>query len=326
MGKYVVQRVLLSIPTIVAITAITFFGLRILIPESAIDVLVGEFGRTDPQFQDKLEKDLGLDGSILSQYFKWSGVSWFWGGSTGILQGDLGESIRSGRPVASDIASRGPVSFELAVAAQTIAVVLFIPMGIWAALRQDDWPDYGLRSFGILIAALPGFWIAVLIITFGSIWFNWAPPLQFTFIQDDPLHHLKIMMLPALLLSLASGGIYIRLSRTQMLDVMRQDYVRTAHSKGLKNSTVIYQHAFRNALIPIVTVIGLSLPNVIAGTVIFEQVFTIPGMGRYLVEAVNFLDYPVIQALVLVYAVLLLVSVLLIDLSYAYLDPRIKYS
>ena len=187
-------------------------------------------------------------------------------------------------------------------------------------------PDYGLRSLGIMLAAVPNFWIAVLVITFGSIWFNWAPPINFQYLFDDPVAHFKIMLLPALIIGLTPSGSLIRLVRTQMLEVLRQDYIRTAHAKGLSQNTVLYKHALRNALIPIVTVIGIGLPNIIAGTVIFEQIFIIPGMGRYLVDAVNNLDYPVIQGLTFVFAFLLTISILAVDISYAFLDPRIRFS
>jgi len=163
------------------------------------------------------------------------------------------------------------------------------------------------------------------VITFGSIWFSWAPPVNFEYLTDDPIAHLKIMLLPALIIGLTPGGGLIRLVRTQMLEVLRQDYIRTAHAKGLKESTVVYKHALRNALIPVVTLIGVSLPNIIAGTVIFEQIFVIPGMGRYLVDAVNTRDYPVIQGLNVVFAMLLLFSILLVDVAYAFLDPRIRF-
>jgi peptide/nickel transport system permease protein len=218
-----------------------------------------------------------------------------------------------------------PVSFELGIWGQMTAVIISVPLGVFAALKQDRFPDYGLRSIAILLNAVPGFWIAVLIITFGSIWFNWAPPITFKYLWEDPVQHLKIMMVPALIIGLTPSGGLLRLVRTQMLEVLRQDYIRTAHAKGLSQGTVLYKHALRNALIPVVTVIGVGLPNIIAGTVIFEQIFIIPGMGRYLVDAVNNLDYPVIQGLNLVFASLLMFSVLLVDISYAFLDPRIRY-
>jgi peptide/nickel transport system permease protein len=217
------------------------------------------------------------------------------------------------------------VSFELGLWGQISAIVVSVPLGVYSALRQDKWPDYGLRSIAILLAAVPGFWIAVLVITFGSLWFNWAPPLTFKFIQDDPVAHFEIIALPALIIGLTPSGGLIRLVRTQMLEVLRQDYIRTAYAKGLTQNTVLYKHALRNALIPIVTVIGVGLPGIVSGTVIFEQIFGIPGMGRYFISAVANYDYPIIQGLTVIFATLLLFCVILVDLSYALIDPRIRY-
>jgi peptide/nickel transport system permease protein len=297
----------------------------VALPADVIDLIIGEYGRNDPGLRANLEKELGLSGSLPHQYAKWAGVAWFWGDERGILQGNLGKSLHSGRSVLSELRRRVPVSFELGVWGQSTAILFSVPMGVWAALKQDRLPDYGLRSLAILLNAVPGFWIAVLVITFGSIWFNWAPPITFKYITEDPIGHVKIMMLPALIIGLTPSGGLLRLVRTQMLEVLRQDYIRTAHAKGLSQTTVLYKHALRNALIPVVTVIGVGLPNIIAGTVIFEQIFIIPGMGRYLVDAVNNLDYPVIQGLNLVFAGLLMMSVLLVDISYAFLDPRIRF-
>jgi len=323
--KYVIQRLILTIPTIVLVTILTFVGLRVLLPADVIDLIIGEYGRNDPGLRKNLEKELGLSGSLPKQYAVWVGVAWFWGEDKGILEGNLGKSLHSGRSVLSELKRRVPVSFELGVWGQSSAILISVPLGVWAALRQDRLPDYGFRSLAILLNAVPGFWIAVLVITFGSIWFNWAPPITFKYLTEDPIAHLKIMMLPALIIGLTPSGGLLRLVRTQMLEVLRQDYIRTAHAKGLSQTTVLYKHALRNALIPVVTVIGVGLPNIIAGTVIFEQIFIIPGMGRYLVDAVNNLDYPVIQGLNLVFAGLLMVSVLLVDISYAFLDPRIRF-
>jgi len=323
--KYIVQRVLLTIPTIILVTILTFVGLRVALPADVIDLIIGEYGRTDEGLRKRLEEELGLSNSIPEQYAKWVGFAWFWGDDRGVLQGNLGESLHSGRSVVSELKRRVPVSFELGVWGQATAIAISVPMGVWAALRQDKLPDYGLRTIAIMLNAVPGFWIAVLIITFGSIWFNWAPPIQFKYIYEDPIAHLKIMLLPALIIGLTPSGGLLRLVRTQMLEVLRQDYIRTAHAKGLGSTTVLYKHALRNALIPVVTVIGVGLPNLISGTVIFESIFIIPGMGRYLVDAVNNLDYPVIQGLNLVFATLLMFAVLLVDVSYAFLDPRIRY-
>ena len=328
MQKYIAQRVILTIPTVIIVTIITFVGLRVALPADVIDLIIGEYGRNDPGLRANLEKELGLNSSIHNQYFNWVGLTWFTSFNEkdkGVLQGNLGKSLHSGRSVTSELKRRVPVSFELGLWGQATAIAASVPMGVWAALRQDRLPDYGLRSLGILLNAVPGFWIAVLVITFGSIWFNWAPPITFRYIYEDPIAHVKIMMLPALIIGLTPSGGLIRLVRTQMLEVLRQDYIRTAQAKGLNQTTVLYKHALRNALIPVVTVIGVGLPGIIAGTVIFEQIFIIPGMGRYLVDAVNNLDYPVIQGLNLVFAALLMVSVLLVDISYAFLDPRIRF-
>ncbi|HEX5369187.1 MAG TPA: ABC transporter permease [Dehalococcoidia bacterium] len=325
MGKYAAQRLILMIPTVIMVTILTFLFLRVFLPADVIDLIIGEYGRNDPTLRANLEKELGLNGSLLSQYLRWVGVAWFYGGPKGILEGNLGESLHSGRSVVGELKRRVPVSFELGMWAQITSICFSVPLGVWAALKQDKWPDYGLRSIAILINSVPGFWIAVLIITFGSIWFNWAPPINFKYLTQDPIAHLKIMLLPSLIIGLTPSGGLIRLVRTQMLDVLREDYIRTAHAKGLSQNTVLYKHALRNALIPVITVIGVGLPNIIAGTVIFEQIFIIPGMGRYLVDAVNNLDYPVIEGLNLVFAALLMLAILLVDISYAFLDPRIRF-
>jgi peptide/nickel transport system permease protein len=322
---YILQRLILSVPTLILVTVLTFVGLRVVLPADAVDLIVGEAGRDDPAYRAALEERLGLDGSLPEQYARWVGLAWFWGGETGILQGDLGESLHSGRTVTSEMARRVPVSFELGLWAQVTAVIFSVPLGVWAAVKQDSWPDYALRSAGILLAAVPSFWIAVMVITFGSLWFNWVPPIQFEYLQDDPVAHLKIMLLPAIIIGLTPSGGLIRLTRTQMLEVLRQDYIRTAQAKGLSAYTVLYKHALRNALIPIVTVIGVGLPGIISGTVIFEQIFLIPGMGRYLIEAINNLDFPVIEGLILVFATMLVFCVIAVDISYAWLDPRIRF-
>ncbi len=316
MQRYIIQRLILSLPTIIGISVITFVGLRVILPQDVIDTIVGEFGRNDPELRENLKKELGLNASIPKQY----GI-YMWG----VLQGDLGESLHNGRSVTSELKRRVPISFELGMWAQLTAIGASVPMGVFAAVNQDKFPDYGLRSLAIGLNAVPGFWIAILVITFGSIWFNWAPPIKFKTITEDPIAHLKIMLTPALIIGLTPSGGLIRLVRTQMLEVLRQDYVRTAHAKGLSPATVFYKHALRNALIPVVTVIGVGLPTIISGTVIFEQIFVIPGMGRYLVDSVNIRDYPVIQGLNLVFATLLILSVLAVDISYSFLDPRIRY-
>ena len=316
MHRYIVQRLLLAIPTLLGLTILVFVFLRVALPADVIDHIVGEYGRHDVELQQRLRDQFGLSASLPEQYARWVG---------GILTGDMGRSLHSGLPVTTEMRKRIPVSLELGLVGLGSSVVMAIPIGMVAAARQDRWPDYVLRGGAILLNALPGFWIAILILTFGSLWFHWAPPIRFKYLLEDPWDHLKIMLTPALLIGLTPSGGLIRLVRTQMLEVLRQDYIRTARAKGLQWRAVFFRHALRNALLPVVTVIGLSLPTVVAGTVIFETIFIIPGMGRYLVDSVNNLDYPVIQATNLFFAVLIIAANLAVDVSYAYLDPRIRY-
>jgi peptide/nickel transport system permease protein len=319
MARYLIRRLMLGAVTLLLVTVIVFMLLRVIVPLVYADVaqvIVASYGRDDPALVRQLRHDYGLSGSLPGQYLSWLGH---------LARGDLGTSLFTGRPVWTELRNRLPVSVELGFIGLASAVVLSVPLGIVAALRQDRWPDYFLRTFGILLNALPGFWLAIMIITFGSRWFHWAPPLKFAYLQDHPLTHLKIMLLPALLVGLTPSAGLIRLMRTQMLEVLRQDYIRTARAKGLTSSRVIVRHALRNSLIPIVTVIGLALPALAAGTALYESIFTLPGMGQYLVTSVSKLDYPVILSTNLIFAVLIIFSNLLVDLSYPFLDPRIRY-
>lgn len=319
MSRYIVRRLLLGVVTLWLVTLIVFTLLRVIVPLVYADVaelIVANYGRNDPVLVQQLRHDYGLSGSLVSQYFTWLGH---------LLHGDLGKSLYTGRFVTTELKERLPVSLELGFVGLLSALLIAVPLGIIAALRQDRWPDYMLRTFAIALNALPGFWLAILIITFGSVWFRWAPPLKFAYIWDKPIAHIKILLLPALLVGLSPSAGLIRLMRTQMLEVMRQDYIRTARAKGLTSTHVIVRHAMRNSLIPIVTVVGLTLPALAAGTAIYEGIFSLPGMGQYLVTSVSKLDYPVIQSTNLIFAVLILVSNLLVDISYPWLDPRIRY-
>lgn len=323
MQKYALQRVLLMIPTVALISIITFVGLRVAMPADVIDVILGQYAADDAA-RSQMEQELGLSSSIPEQYARWIGLAWVWGDERGILQGNLGDSLHSGQPIVGELKTRMVVSLEIGVLGQALGVAIAVPLGVWAALKQDQWPDYGLRSLAVFLNAVPGFWIAVLVITYGSLWLHWAPPVEYRSVIQDPVEHAKIILIPAILIGITPSGFLIRLTRTQMLEVLREDYIRTALAKGLSQQVVLYRHALRNALVPIVTVIGVNLSTVVAGTVIFEQIFGLPGMGRYLVQALQNLDYTVIQGLVVVYSVLLLVTVIIVDLSYAWLDPRIR--
>lgn len=318
-ARYVIQRLALGGVTLVLVSIIVFVLLRVIVPivyGDAVDIIAGEYGRNDPALTEKLREEYGLSGNLVGQYFEWA---------SGILRGDFGESLFNGRPVSGEIRDRVVVSFELGLVGLLSGLMFSVPMGIAAAVYQDRWPDWVLRTVAILINAVPGFWIAILIITFGSVWFNWAPTIHFAYLHEDPVQHLKIMWLPALLIGLTPSAGLVRYVRTQMLEVMRQDYIRTAQAKGLTTRTVLTRHALRNSLIPVVTIVGLSLPGLVAGTAIFESIFVLPGMGRYLVDSVSNLDYPVIMSTNLIFAFLIVASNLAVDLSYPFLDPRIKY-
>lgn len=319
MGRYVVQRLMLAGITLVIVSMIVFVLLRVIVPffyADAVDIITAEYGHTDPKRTAELRDEYGLSGNLAVQYLQWAG---------GILRGDLGESLFNGRTVSGEMRDRLAVSVELGLVGLFSGLLFSIPMGIAAAVAQDRWPDYILRTFAILVSAIPGFWVAILVITFGSLWFNWAPPLKFAYLNEDPLTHLKIMLLPALLLGLTPSAGLVRIMRTQMLEVMRQDYIRTARAKGLNHRSVIFGHALKNSLLPVVTIIGLSLPNLIAGTAIFESIFSLPGMGQYIVSATNNLDYPVILSTVMIFAALIVTANLAVDLSYPLFDPRIRY-
>ncbi|HMS58738.1 MAG TPA: ABC transporter permease [Tepidiformaceae bacterium] len=319
MARYVTQRLLLAALTIWLVSIIVFTLLRVVVPifyGDAVDVIAAEYSHSDPARAEALREEYGLSGNLVVSYLEWAG---------NMARGNLGESLFNGRPITKEMHDRLPVSVELGVIGLLSGLLFSVPLGVAAAVAQDRWPDYFLRTFAILLNSLPGFWLAILIITFGNKWFNWAPPLNFAYLTEDPVAHLKIMLLPALLIGLTPSAGLVRLVRTQMLEVLRQDYIRTAHAKGLSDRTVIIRHALRNSLIPVVTVVGLTLPTLIAGTAIFESIFTLPGMGRYLVSSVSSLDYPVIMGTVFVFSVIIVLANLAVDLSYTVLDPRIRY-
>jgi peptide/nickel transport system permease protein len=319
MAAYVMRRVMLGVVTVWLVTVLVFTGLRVVVPifyGDVVDVIAGEYGRSDPALMQTLREQYGLSQNVGKQYVAWIGD---------LLRGNLGQSLFNGRSILQEMKARLPVSVELGLIGLLSAVFLAVPMGIISALMQDRWPDYLLRTYAVGSSSVPSFWIAIMIITFGSIWFRWAPPIQFAYFTTDPIQHIKIMLIPGLLIGLTPSGGLLRIMRSQMLEVLRQDYVRTARAKGLTESTVLVRHALRNSLIPIVTIIGLELPNLIAGTVLFEVIFVLPGMGRYIVSSISNLDYPVVQGINVIFAVLIVASNLLVDVSYGFIDPRIRY-
>jgi peptide/nickel transport system permease protein len=313
--RYIMRRLLLTIPALIGVSLI-ISGMIRLLPGDAVDLMLQDYSGYAKDAEDLREK-LGLNRPFYVQYITWFG---------GLFRGDLGSSLADQTPVTVELAKRLPVTFELGFLGLIIGLVIAIPLGVFSAVRQDTIPDYLSRSLAIAMLAIPGFWIGTLAITLPSIWFQWTPPLRYTRFTVDPGKNLSQMIIPAVILGIGLSGSMMRLTRAQMLEVLRQEYVRTARAKGLNEWSVVFRHALRNAVIPVVTLLGLQMGVLIGGAVVLERVFNLPGMGRYLLESLNSRDYPVVQAVVLIFAALIIFSNLFVDLLYAWLDPRIRYS
>ena len=224
------------------------------------------------------------------------------------------------------IVERLPVTIELGVIALILALLMSVPIGVYSAIRQDQISDYIFRTVSVVFIAAPGFWVATLIILYPSIWWQWQPPTDLIKFSESPLGHFKVFLIPSFILGMAMAGTIMRMTRTMMLETLRQDFIRTAYSKGLREKIVIGRHALKNALIPVVTIAGAELPVLIGGAVIIEQIFSLPGTGRLLVDALGKRDYPMMSAINLIFATAVVFTNLLVDISYGYLDPRIRYS
>lgn len=314
MGRYVLQRVMLTVPTLFGLTLLIFLALRLIVPIDAFELAYSENG-SDPARVQQLREEFGLTGSLLGQYLRWVG---------GVLQGDLGTSFFSRKPVTEELLARVPTSLELGLGALAITLALAIPIGVMSAARQDTWPDYLARGGAILFYAIPGFWVGILVIVFSSILFGWAPSSQYRSLWEDPVANLRHIWLPMVILGLNSTGVMIRLTRTQVLEVVKQDYIRTARAKGLSTRDVYARHVLRNSLLPIVTVVGLQVPSIVSGTLIFEQLFLVPGVGRYLLQALQRLDIYVVLGTNLFFGTVIVISNLIVDLTYGFIDPRIR--
>ncbi len=316
MGGYVARRLLALLPTLVLASLIVFVTVR-LIPGDVIDLMLSQNDvSADKRDRDQLIAALGLDVPMWQQYFRWIGAI--------VLHGDLGKSLWQGTSVASQLMARLPVTFELGAIALVVGLIIALPIGVYSALRQDTAGDYLARSFSILLLAVPSFWLGTMVVVFPSIWWGWSPPIEFTPFWQSPSQNLQQMLLPGIVLGAALSAITMRLTRTMMLEVLRQDYIRTAWAKGLSERLVILRHALRNALTPVVTLIGLQAPLLIGGAVIIEQIFVIPGMGLLLLEAVQQRDYPIITGVFLMVGVAVMLINLVVDLSYGFLDPKVR--
>lgn len=316
MFAYIVRRLLLAIPTLLLVTSIVF-GLIRFVPGDVLSAMLEETLTNTPLAEiEKLKAELGFDQPLYIQY-----ANFIWG----VVRGDLGKSLRDREPVVSKIGAALPVTFELAVLAMIWAIAVAIPVGVLSAIRQDTVLDYVLRGVAILGISLPSFWIGTLAVVLPAIWLKWVPPLSYVSIFDDWATNLKQFAIPAVILGILLSGRLMRMTRTMMLEVMRQDYIRTAWAKGLRERGVIFRHALKNAMIPVATVLGLEIAFLIGGTVVIESIFVLPGMGRLFIEALTFRDYPVIQGINVIVAAWVVLINLLVDVSYAFIDPRIRY-
>lgn len=302
--------------SVVILSALIFFGLNLAISSDAVDLMLAEYGGNE-QIADQLRNQMGISGSLPQQYLEWI---------SGVATGDLGRSYYNNRPVIDELSYRIPATLELSAGALAVTIFLGIPIGLLSSIRQDRPIDYVFRGGAILLYAIPGFWAATLVIVFGSSWFGWAPTLDYYPLWENPMQNIRSLLPAALLLSLSPLGAMIRLVRTQALEVSRQDYVRTAWAKGAPPRQVYARHVLRNSMLPVVTSIAILMPSLASGTVIFETIFSIPGVGSYLLESLARLDYPVVLAVNLFIAIVMVVSFLIMDLSYALLDPRIRRS
>ena len=320
MKTYIIRRFLLLIPTFFLVTILVFLSVR-FIPGDVVDMLLyrmeGGAGGGTHIDRAELERRLGLDLPVPVQYGRWMGGI--------LLCGDLGKPLLKPEPVGQLIAGRLPTTIELGLVSILIGLLIGVPIGIYSAINQNTLGDYAGRSFAIFGLATPNFWLATIILIFPAIWWGWAPPLRLVRLSDDFVGHFGIFIVPGLILGTYLAAGTMRMTRTMMLEVLRQDYIRTAWAKGLRERVVILRHAIKNALIPVVTLIGLQLPLVIGGTVIMEQMFAIPGLGRLLINALNNRDYPLISGINLFFAFAVMTINLFIDLLYSYLDPRIQY-
>lgn len=329
MTSYVIRRLALIIPTLFLVTMIVFLLAR-FIPGNIIDLMVAEMSAegtvTTEVTAETVKHALGLDVPIHIQYGRWLGV---WqdegGGYTGVLQFNLGDSMWSGRAVTRELVSKIPISLELGIMAIITALLISIPIGVYSAIRQDTGGDYLGRTFAILAISVPGFWLGTMVVVYPSIWWGWSPPLNYIHFVENPIENLKQFILPAVLMGMVMSGTTMRMTRTMMLEVLRQDYIRTAWSKGLKERVVVVRHALKNALIPVVTVAAGMVPVLIGGSAVMESIFTLPGVGRYLLSALSARDYPIISGINLTMGLLVLVLNLVVDLTYAWLDPRVSY-
>ena len=316
MLQYVIKRVLLMIPTLLGVAVVIFVLMRLL-PGDIVEVrLASEGGYVSAETIARERERLGLDRPVWQQF-----VEWMWA----LLHGDFGESMWTGRPITYELGIRFQLSLQVAIMSTLIAVILAVPLGTLAALKQDTWVDYAVRAFSIAGLATPSFWLGIVMILGFLIVFRWVPPMVYTPIWEDPWRNLSQLLWPALATGYRYSAVAARMTRSAMLEVLREDYVRTARAKGLWQRLILRRHVLKNAMLPVITVVGLEFAFLLGGLVVTEQVFNLNGLGKLFVDAVTHYDYTLVQALVLVVASAFVLSNLVVDVLYAWLDPRVRY-
>ena len=317
MRTYVAKRLLLIVPTLLGVAALVFFIMRVIPGDVTLLILGGDqAGRIDPAQIAAMKHQLGLDQPLLVQF-----GTWLWG----VLRFDFGTSLWTGQSVIDELLIRLPLSLELALLASMVSVLIAIPLGMLAAVRQDTWVDYVVRVVSIGGLAIPSFWVGILCILLLVIYFGWGPPLEFTPPWVDPWANFQQMVWPVVTVGYRYAAVTTRMTRSTVLEVLREDYIRTAWAKGLRERVVVVRHALKNAMLPVITLIGTEFAFLIGGLVVTETVFTLNGVGRFVVDAVAHRDYPVVQALIFMTAFSFVIVNLLVDLTYAWFDPRIRY-
>jgi peptide/nickel transport system permease protein len=328
MAAYALRRLLLIIPTLLIILILVFLLTR-FIPGDVIDMMLAQMntsGTAAEMTRENLEKALGLDAPIHIQFFRWLGiVPQETGEFQGLFEGNLGKSLWKNEDVIKLIVERLPISIELGLIAIITALLISFPIGIYSAIRQDTVGDYFGRSLAIIFISVPSFWVATLIFVYPPIWWGWSPPTEYIPLTKDFFGNLGQFIIPGFITGMMMGGTLMRMIRTMMLETLRQDYIRTAWAKGLKERAVIMGHALKNALLPVVTIVGSMIPMVIVGEVIMEQIFALPGVGILTFQALSQRDYPLIQGINIFLAVVVLLSNIVVDLTYAWIDPRVQY-
>jgi peptide/nickel transport system permease protein len=316
MNRYILQRITLVIPTIIGASLLTFLLIRLL-PGDIVDILMGGDPQIGADVLAKVRESLGLNQPFYLQYWHWI---------TGMLRGDIGTSLRSGIPVGKRILESLPVTLQLAFMAIVISCMLAIPLGILSAVKRNSATDVITRIVGLIGLSFPGFWLATMFLLISSRVFKWTPPLTWVSPFQDLWGNLKITLAPAIILAVQPLAVIMRMTRASMLEVLGQDYIRTAAAKGLSDRLVLFRHALKNAIIPVLTVIGIQLGSLIGGSVIIEQIFSLPGVAFYLLSGIYERDYPVVQGTVLFLSIVFIVINLVVDVLYGYIDPRIRHA